>query len=239
MTQPFTQLRREPTLAERVGDSILQRIVAGEFKPGDKLPSERELGEQFGVSRTVVREAVHGLTGRGLISVRAGSGLRVAEIDPAAIAESLTLLMRSNGEPDYHNVHEVRVMLEVQMAGVAAERAQPDDLERLQDAADAMERARGVEQAAVRDLEFHRAIAKATHNPLYLVLHDAIGDALMEVRRANHARGGRTDAIESHRKIVQFISAQDTEQAKSTMRHHLEMVEQIWESTVAETEGSD
>ena len=239
MTQPFTQLRREPTLAERVGDSILQRIVGGEFKPGDKLPSERELGEQFGVSRTVVREAVRGLTGRGLISVRAGSGLRVAEIDPAAIAESLTLLMRSNGEPDYHNVHEVRVMLEVQMAGVAAERAQPDDLERLQDAADAMERARGVEQTAVRDLEFHRAIATATHNPLYLVLHDAIGDALMEVRRANHASGGRTDAIESHRKIVQFISAQDAEQAKSTMRHHLETVEQIWESTVAETEVSD
>ena len=100
-----------------------------------------------------------------------------------------------------------------------------------------MERARGVEQTAVRDLEFHRAIAKATHNPLYLVLHDVIGDALIEVRRGNHARGGREDAIESHRKIVEYIAAH--EQAKSMMRHHLQVVEQIWESTMAGSSGSD
>src|SRR4029079_11682403 len=98
--EPFAQLSREPTLVERVAGSILDRIVAGELKPGDKLPSERELGEQFGVSRTVVREAVRGLTGRGVVTVRAGSGLRVAAIDPAAVSESLALLLRSNHEFD-------------------------------------------------------------------------------------------------------------------------------------------
>jgi len=230
MTQPFKELTREPTLADRVATSILERIVAGEFKPGDKLPSERELGDQFGVSRTVVREAVRGLTGRGVISVRAGSGLRVAVVDPASVSESLTLLLRSNRAFDYHHVHEVRAMLEVQMAGAAAERATADDVASARRAAEAMENARGVEQAAQRDLDFHRAIAQATHNPLYLVLHDAIGDALIEVRRANHARGGGAEAVESHRAIVHGIAAHDREGAEAAMRRHLAAVERLWET---------
>lgn len=228
MAEPFSQLSRDPTLAERVTESILQRILAGEFKPGDKLPSERELGEQFGVSRTVVREAVRGLTGRGLVSVRAGSGLRVEAIDPTAVAESLAMLLRSNHEFDYHHVHEVRAMLEVQMAGTAADRADDKDLEDVRRAAEAMENARGVEQSALCDLEFHRAIGRATHNPLYLVLHDAMGDALIEVRRANHAGRGREDAVESHRKIVACIAAHDRKGAETAMRRHLEVVEEIW-----------
>lgn len=226
--QPFTQLNREPTLVERVAESILERIVGGELKPGDKLPSERELGEQFGVSRTVVREAVRGLTGRGVVAVRAGSGLRVAAIDPAAVSESLALLLRSNHELDYRHVHEVRVMLEVEMAGVAAERADDADVGRLQRAAEAMEHAGTFEEAALRDLDFHRAIATSTRNPFYLVLHDAIGDALVAVRRENHARGGREDAVESHRQIVDRIAAHDRPAAEAAMRRHLEVVEKIW-----------
>ena len=229
MTQPFKQLTRERTLADRLADSILERIVAGEYKPGDKLPSERELADQFGVSRTVVREAVRGLTGRGVISVRAGSGLRVAALDPVAVSESLTLLLRSNTEFDYHHVHEVRALLEVQIAGVAAERATEEDVAVVRRAAEKMERSRGVEQMAQRDLDFHRAIAAATHNPLYLVLHDAIGDALIEVRRANHSHGGRQEAIESHRAIVERIAAHDRAGAERSMRTHLEAVEELWE----------
>ena len=230
MTQPFKQLTRERTLADRLADSILERIVAGEYKPGDKLPSERELADQFGVSRTVVREAVRGLTGRGVISVRAGSGLRVAALDPAAVSESLTLLLRSNTEFDYHHVHEVRTLLEVQMAGAAAQRATADDVALVRRAGERMERSRGFEQAAQRDLDFHRAIAAATHNPLYLVLHDAIGDALIEVRRANHSHGGRKEAIESHRAIVARIAAHDRAGTEKAMRAHLDAVEELWES---------
>lgn len=183
------------------------------------------------MSRTVVREAVRGLTGRGVVAVRAGSGLRVAAIDPAAVSESLALLLRSNHEVDYRHVHEVRVMLEVEMAGVAAERADEKDVEALRRAAHAMEHARSPDQAALRDLDFHRAIATATLNPFYLVLHDAIGDALVAVRRENHARGGREDAVESHRQIVDSIAAHDRAAAEAAMRHHLETVEQIWSTT--------
>lgn len=165
------------------------------------------------------------------MAVRAGSGLRVAAIDPAAVAESLALLLRSNHEFDYRHVHEVRVMLEVEMAGVAAERADETDVAALRRATEAMEHARGPEQAALRDLDFHRAIAKATRNPFFLVLHDAIGDALVAVRRDNHARGGREDAVDSHRQIVDGIAAHDRPAAEAAMRHHLEVVEQIWSAT--------
>lgn len=202
MMQPFDKLSREPTLADRVAASILQRIVVGEFSPGDKLPSEREVGDQFGVSRTV-----------------------------AAVPESLTLLLRGNQAFDRQHVHEVRGMLEVQMAGAAAERATADDVASVRRAADAMERARGVEQAAQRDLDFHRPVAQATRNPLYLVLHDAIGEALIEVRRASLARGGGAEATESHSAIVKCIAAHNRKGAESAMRRHLEAVEQLWERT--------
>jgi GntR family transcriptional repressor for pyruvate dehydrogenase complex len=231
MSEPFQQLSREPTLAERVANSILERIRSGELKPGDKLPSERELGDQFGVSRTVVREAVSELTGRGMVSVRAGSGLRVAAVDPAAFSESLTLMLRHSDAFDYRHVHEVRAMLEVQMAGVAAVRATADDITSLEAAAGAMEGTSDVDEAAQCDLEFHRAIANATHNPLYLVLHDAIGEALMDVRRANLSHGGGEEAATSHRSILARIAAHDRAAAEEAMRSHLEAVEMLWEAT--------
>lgn len=144
------------------------------------------------------------------------------------MAESLALLLRSNHEFDYRHVHEVRVMLEVEMAGVAAQRADDNDIDRVRRAAEAMEHAKSVDQAALRDLDFHRAIATATRNPFYLVLHDAIGDALVAVRRENHARGGREEAVESHRQIIDCIVAHDRPGAESAMRHHLEVVERLW-----------
>ena len=224
MTQPFEELVREDGLANRVADSILKRIVSGELSPGDRLPSERELGEQFRVSRTVVREAVRMLTGRGVVSVRPGSGICVAAVDPAALAESLTLLLRSDDTLDYEHVHEVRAMLEVQMAGVAADRATREDIAHIAAASEAMERAHEVESSAQHDLAFHRAIARATHNALYLVLHDAIGHVLIDVRRANLAHGGVAEAIESHRLILEHIAAHDREGAREAMRRHLEAV---------------
>ena len=222
--EPFEKLEREDSLADRVADSILKRIVSGELNPGDRLPSERELGEQFRVSRTVVREAVRMLTGRGVISVRPGSGICVAPVDPAALAESLRLLMRSDETLDYEHVHEVRAMLEVQVAGIAADRATSEDIERIAAAFEAMKRSHEVESTAQRDLAFHRSIARATHNVLYLVLHDAIGEALLDVRRSNLTYGGLREAMESHRLILECIAAHDRVGAMEAMRLHLEAV---------------
>ena len=167
---------------------MLDAILEQRLEPGDRLPSERELGEQFGVSRTVVREAVRALVAKGVIEVISGSGLRIAEASPRTVRESLSLYLH-NSTLDYERMHEVRAVLEVHMAGMAAERSSEDDLRVLTSAHEAMARAvddgRSAEELAILDLEFHRAMARATHNELFLLLLDSIGEGLLEIRRHN------------------------------------------------------
>ena len=90
----FEHVEREPRLSDKVANMMLETILSRRLEVSDRLPSERELGEQFGVSRTVVREAVRALVAKGVIEVRSGSGLRVAAVDSAAVSESMSLFLR-------------------------------------------------------------------------------------------------------------------------------------------------
>ena len=230
----FGQVAREPRLSDKVAEMMLETILSRRLKVGDRLPSERELGEQFGVSRTVVREAVRALVAKGVIEVRSGSGLRVAAVDSAAVRESMSLFLRG-GELDFENVHEVRVLLEVHLAGLAAERATTEDVERLRAAHEQMRRdAADVESASRDDLEFHRVIARATHNDLYLLLMDSIGSALIDIRRANLASGSTPVTLDQHEAILEAIAAHDPAAAREAMRAHLEGVAQWWRQQGAE-----
>lgn len=224
----FAQLTREPRLSDKVADMMLKTILSRRLQPGERLPSERELGEQFGVSRTVVREAVRALAAKGLIEVRSGSGLRVAAVDAAAVSESMSLFLHGS-TLDYPKVHEIRATLEVQMAGAAAARRTEADVESLTEACKRVEASiDDVETAAVNDVEFHREIARATHNELYLVLLDSIGEAQVEVRRGNLAAGGTEETMLHHRRILEAIVAGDPERARKAMHAHLESVERLW-----------
>lgn len=238
-TPLFSQVAREPRLSDKVADMMLKTILSKRLRPGDRLPSERELGEQFGVSRTVVREAVRALVAKGLIEVRSGSGLRVAAVDASAVRESMSLYIHGSRDLDYPKVHEVRAMLEVQMAGLAAERHTEEDVERLTRACERMEAAsKSVELAARADVEFHREIAKATHNELYLVMLDAIGDALVEIRRQNLTQPAATEVtLAHHRRILDAIAAGASRKAREAMREHLDHVEALWREWFAAEEA--
>jgi GntR family transcriptional repressor for pyruvate dehydrogenase complex len=233
----FDQVEREPKLADKVADLVLERILSGELRVGDRLPSERELGQQFGVSRTVIREAVRALLAKGVLEVRAGSGLRVAAVGPATVSESMNLYVRG-GRLDFRRVHEVRRMLEVHIAGLAAERASDEDLERLAEVHEQMAASIGdVEAAAQHDLEFHRAIARATHNELFLVLMDSIGQSLLDIRRANIGKGGTgASTLEEHRAVLLAVQARDPEQAREAMRRHLDNVERVSNRLTSESD---
>src|SRR3954464_7521810 len=135
----FGTVNRERRLSDKVADMMLETILSDRLKVGDRLPSERELGEQFGVSRTVVREAVRALVTKGVIDVRSGSGLRVAAVDANAVSESMSLFLRG-GTLDFEKVHEVRTLLEVHIAGLAADRATTADLAGLREVHERMER---------------------------------------------------------------------------------------------------
>ena len=224
----FEQVVREPRLSDKVAEMMLETILSNRLDVGDRLPSERELGDQFGVSRTVVREAVRELVAKGVIEVRSGSGLRVAAVDAAAVSESMSLFLRG-GALDFEKVHEVRTLLEVHIAGLAAERAGPEDVAALRAVDERMRAESGdVEAAARDDLEFHRVIALATHNELYLVLLDSIGGSLIDIRRENLGSGSAPATLEQHAQVLDRIAAHDRDTAREAMAAHLDGVAAWW-----------
>lgn len=229
----FAAVAREPRLSDKVAEMMLETILSNRLKVGDRLPSERELGEQFGVSRTVVREAVRALVAKGVIEVRSGSGLRVAAVDADSVRESMSLFLRG-GDIDFEKVHEVRSLLEVHLAGLAAERATPEDVARLAEIhAQMVSESADVESAARDDLEFHRRIALATHNVLFLVLMDSIGSALIDIRRLNLGSGSTPMTLSQHQAILDAIGAADPATARVAMAAHLEGVAAWWRENLA------
>jgi GntR family transcriptional regulator, transcriptional repressor for pyruvate dehydrogenase complex len=221
----FAHLTRDPSLAERVGLALMDSITSGRLQPGDRLPSERDLGEQFGVSRTVVREAVRGLQARGVLKVRPGRGAEVVAVPVSHITETFTLFLRGanthhglNGE----HISEVRETLEIKLVELACARATPEDLDLMARAIDAMAGETDVERASASDMQFHRLIASATKNTLFVILLDSLGDVLLALRRRSLAVDGRRDqAVAEHRRILAAMAERDVPAARAAMAEHL------------------
>jgi len=226
----FTQVVRGATLSEKVAATITQAILDGALTPGEPLLSERELGEQFGVSRTVIREAVRSLVASGLVEARSGRGLQVAEAGSDTVSRAMAMFLHRSDEIDYPRVNEVRSALEIDMAAYAAARATPADVKHMTALTDQLERVgEDGDRAAELDVAFHRAIAQATQNQLFPLLLDAIGPVLLEVRRrAFESPELRSYAIAAHREILERIAAGDAEQARDAMRRHLELSARAW-----------
>lgn len=227
----FTQVMRSATLSEKVVASITRAIVDGSLVPGQRLLSERELGEQFGVSRTVIREAVRSLVASGLVEARSGRGLQVAEAGPEAVSRAMSMFLQRSAVIDYPRVNEVRSALEIDMAGYAAERATPEDVARLRELTDELAAVRDgeVERAAQLDVAFHRTLAQATQNELFVVLLDAVGEVLLEIRRRSFASPGmRRYAVEAHTEILERIATGEPDEARDAMRRHLQASVEAW-----------
>ena len=237
---PVQMIQRTDTLSQHATGRLEQLIRDGHFKPGDVLPSERLLAEQFGVSRTVVREAVRSLVAKSLLEVRQGKGTVVRAPSEQSVVQSVTAFMQI-GQPqlDYRKVHEVRRVLEVEIAGLAAERRTLDDLGLLERQVDEMVDLRGVQPAFSRnDLGFHSLLARATHNELFALLLDSVADVLFKVRELGNVVPGAPDnAIRHHRLILSAVQAGDAELARSAMRGHLMDSEQIFNRAVAAQQG--
>ncbi len=228
----FQELPRGRRMSDRVADEILESVKSRGLMPGERLPSERDLAAQFGVSRTVIREAIRSLTGKGIVDAQAGLGLRVAAVEVSNVQESVSLLLRGGERFDYRKVHEVRAMVEVGVAGLAALRASPEDLLALERSCEALEIAEvtDIEKAARADFEFHRVLAVASQNELCLAMLDAITGPLMGIRLRQLGPGGRNQpAMEAHRRILGLVRAHDARGARAAMRSHLEDVELAWE----------
>jgi len=216
------QVRRAERLADKVADLLRQAILSGQFSAGERLPPERVLGDRFGVSRTVIREAIRSLAAKGMVEVRSGSGTVVARVGAGSVAETMQLYLRGACIDD-DLIDEVRAMVEVHVAGVAAERATEADLNGMRSVLQSMAAAAHDHQrCALHDAEFHRCVARATHNPLYLVMLEAIGEPVMTVRQSTLSMPGRpAAAIAAHRRILDRVGGQDPDGAREAMRVHL------------------
>lgn len=205
-------------VAERLEDYVLRRGC----QPGDKLPSERELGELFGVSRTVLREAVKLLNQKGLVQSSVGRGLYVAEPNGGTLASSIdTLLQLKQGRVDH--ILEVRAALEDLSARAAAERATEQDIAAMRVALEEMDRLLEQPVLFIRsDLTFHLALARATHNPLLLALVEPTMTLMQHIReRMVNLPDAATGAQKGHRRIYEAVVNRDPEEAAAAMAGHL------------------
>ena len=239
MDDMFEFSLRRDKLYKQVADQIERLIVAESLRPGDKLPSERELAEQMGVSRTVIREAIRVLSVRGLLKVKSGCGTYVQELSAkdAAASIELFLKLRQSSESLQH-VYEVRRILEVEAAGLAAERATLEDVASMKKSIDLMARYRDDPEAYTRhDVAFHAAVATATHNDLFGVLLSPISDLLLQMVRVSLDASGAADVgLVHHREILACIREHDPQKARRAMREHLEHARDLVERVHSEEE---
>jgi GntR family transcriptional regulator, transcriptional repressor for pyruvate dehydrogenase complex len=214
---------RTPRLSDLVSERLLAAIREAHLPPGSKLPSERELGDQFGVSRTVIREAVRDLAARGILEVRSGSGATVARVDSSNVSDAITLFLRRKGLLDPRKIHEVRQTIELQTVRLAARHGTDEHIAEIRRTHERLAEVQSdPEEASNADVEFHRAIAKATENELFLMLVDSLSDVMLDVRRATVGREGRIQiGIRHHELIVEALERRDVEGAVGAMRDHL------------------
>ena len=226
-TSPTTVPRRPRTLATGVVDALSERIRVGQLRAGDKLPTEAEIMEEFGVSRTVVREAISKLQAAGLVRTRHGVGTFVVGVVDAPTfridVEQLATVR------DVIAVLELRISLETEAAALAAVRRTEENLAAMRGALDAFTEAVESEGDTVQpDFRFHLEIARATQNPHFGELMSYVGTLLIPRTRVNTAHAADTERHEylrrvngEHESIINAIANQDPEGARAAMRTHL------------------
>jgi len=220
------KLVRTSRLYEQILQQIEDAILKGTLKPGDQLPAERELAQQFGVSRTAVREAVKALREKGLVEAYSGRGTFVTDGTSQAVRQSLDLMMKIGQPEGSTHLAEVRAILEPEIAALAAIRAEEQDIAAMREAVAVMDRSRSDGDAFIEaDLDFHLSLAEAAANPLILSLIDSIVGLLREQRmRVFKVKGGPERGQVHHKRILEAVERRDSEKAREAMRAHLQQV---------------
>jgi GntR family transcriptional repressor for pyruvate dehydrogenase complex len=210
--------------AEQVVAHVRTLIERGALRPGDRLPAERDLATQIGVSRPTVRAGLHALAAMGVVRSRHGSGTFIPTGPPSLVAEPLSFLAALHGF-SREDMYEARRVLEVGAAGLAAERATPEQMAVLADAVTSLFALTDQPQAfLVHDVDFHRAVAGSSGNPILAALIEMVSALYYERRRQTAERAADRDlraAAEAHRRIYRAIRAHDAEGARRSMHDHL------------------
>lgn len=220
---PFRSVFAEK-LSEQISRQLLEKIIAGRYKPGDLLPPERDLATAFGVSRVVVREGLNSLVSKGILSVRQGRGTTV---NPMKDWNTLDpeVLMLLHGDQVFDKLIQFRRILEPEIAALAAQNITDAELEELQAFSDLPD-TDTVEDHVEHDTAFHLIIARATQNPVLLIVLSSVSELLRESRRHTFAVPNElAKARDWHHIIYNAIASRDPAAARQAMLMHLDQVE--------------
>jgi GntR family transcriptional regulator, transcriptional repressor for pyruvate dehydrogenase complex len=221
----FTPIKRSEHLPTRIASEIGREIAEGRIRPGQKLPTEHILASTFGVSRSVVREAIAHLRNEGLVETRQGVGAFATEIEQR---QSIRIESGHLGDREtFRSLFQVRFALETEAAGLAALYHSAEDLAKLDDILARMTGAeKWTDQGIVADLAFHRAVAAATHNEYFLQFVGFIAERIHVAINAARASAILEEIVEvtiaEHVAVRDAIATGDPLVAKAAMRHHLD-----------------
>jgi GntR family transcriptional repressor for pyruvate dehydrogenase complex len=206
----------------------IERLILKKLRPGDKLPSERELAETLAVSRSSIRDAIRSLELMGMVEPRQGAGTIVREVSSNSLANPLANALKRKEEL-MGELLDFRLMLEPPLASRAATHASGEEIAEMEDILDRQEKKlRGGESTIVEDSEFHYAVALASGNSVVLKVLDILMDLLRETRQRTLQVEGRPEkSLAGHRRILAAIKRHDAEAAKAAMRRHIEDIEEI------------
>jgi GntR family transcriptional repressor for pyruvate dehydrogenase complex len=243
MNEPTTSIfktldaNRNGTTAEGVAGNLREMIQRGELRHSDRLPPERDLAKQLGVSRPTLRAGIRSLVALGVLQARQGAGTFVVEADesPTLDSSALSLMAALNGFTS-DEMFEARQLLEMAIAGLAAENANGDQLAAMAEELANMYAALDDPQAYfIHDIRFHQTIAAASGNRILTALMNMVTRILFDVRSktVNRARDLKESA-EMHRLVYRAIRERNPEAARQAMRDHLMLAQKAQAEEVRE-----
>lgn len=234
MVEPstFTRINGQ-SKTEQAVQLLTEMITSGAVASGQLLPSEHELCDRIGVSRSTLRMALRTLEARGLVVTRHGIGAIVTDRTRETVTDSINLLLLRRGATR-RDVFEVRLMLECQAAALAALRAKPVHLASIRDSIAVMgDASSSLREHVAADLAFHLAVAEASGNNVLVAFVYAVRQQLLETIAATFARDdGVPVRIEAHTAILRALEAQDSVGAEAAMRAHLNLTALILDDPI-------
>ncbi|RKY63712.1 MAG: GntR family transcriptional regulator [Candidatus Latescibacterota bacterium] len=219
----FKPVKRQ-LLYRSVAEQVIRLIEEGHLKPGDRLPPERVLCEQLGVSRTSLREGLKALSLYGIIESRVGDGLYVKVGNPrAVIREGLKEVRKT-----MHELVEAREAIELFIGRLAVERATPEEVKALRDILEKMEeKAREGQSFAEEDAEFHMKLATCSHNQLLVVMMESILPFIMNWIYDREELIDPSEVVKLHTNIVEGIARRDLEGTETSLREHFRHMRRV------------
>lgn len=221
---------KKQNISDIVYEQLEQNILSGEWKPGNKIPSENTLSGQLGVSRVTVRNALQRLISIGLIEAKQGGGTYVKQSDDGETLQLIKPILAQT-KPDVKYFLEYRLVIEPEMAALAAERVTPEQLESMKQYLEKYEIAvcaNDEQELLPNDSQLHYTIAIASANPLIIKTYEIIKD-IYSLTLAQIVKDVGADAgIKYHRRIVEAIAAGDAAAARENMRSHLSETIQLY-----------